>query len=86
MPPESAVTTAATLVIASGNAGKLREFTQLLAGLDRQIEAMPEELEVEETGSTFAEMDKELKGRLGHRGRALELLLPQLAAQLPCNP
>ena len=41
---------------------------------------------IPEAQLSFAEMDKELKGRLGHRGRALELLLPQLAAQLPCNP
>ena len=36
---------------------------------------------VPEAGLTFAEMDKDLKGHLGHRGRALELLLPQLASQ-----
>jgi XTP/dITP diphosphohydrolase len=43
------------LVIASGNAGKLREFSQLLAELPLRIEPMPADLEVEETGSTFAE-------------------------------
>jgi XTP/dITP diphosphohydrolase len=43
------------LVIASGNAGKVREFANLLADLDLEIRPMPEELEVEETGSTFAE-------------------------------
>jgi XTP/dITP diphosphohydrolase len=44
-----------TLVIASGNQGKIREFAQLLAPLGLQIEAMPEGLEIEETGATFAE-------------------------------
>ncbi|MDP4881028.1 MAG: non-canonical purine NTP pyrophosphatase, partial [Cyanobium sp. MAG_137] len=43
------------LVIASGNAGKVREFQHLLAGLKLTIEPQPDGLEVEETGSTFAE-------------------------------
>ena len=43
------------LVIASGNAGKVREFQHLLAELNLAIEAQPDGLEVEETGSTFAE-------------------------------
>lgn len=43
------------LVIASGNAGKVREFRQLLAGLGLEVEPQPEGLEVEETGATFAE-------------------------------
>jgi len=43
------------LVIASGNAGKVREFQHLLAGLNLAIEPQPDGLEVEETGSTFAE-------------------------------
>ncbi|KMM17142.1 RdgB/HAM1 family non-canonical purine NTP pyrophosphatase [Synechococcus sp. GFB01] len=43
------------LVIASGNAGKVREFAQLLSGLGVEIRAQPEGLEVEETGSSFAE-------------------------------
>ncbi len=42
------------LVIASGNAGKVREFAHLLAGLDLKIRPQPEGLEVEETGATFA--------------------------------
>ncbi|MFN7229877.1 MAG: RdgB/HAM1 family non-canonical purine NTP pyrophosphatase [Synechococcaceae cyanobacterium] len=42
------------LVIASGNAGKVREFTALLAGLPLLVRAQPEGLEVEETGATFA--------------------------------
>ncbi|MEY4297985.1 MAG: RdgB/HAM1 family non-canonical purine pyrophosphatase [Cyanobacteriota bacterium] len=43
------------LVIASGNAGKVREFSALLAGLNLETRPQPEGLEVEETGSTFAE-------------------------------
>jgi XTP/dITP diphosphohydrolase len=43
-----------TLVIASGNAGKIREFASLLAGLNLEIQPQPEGLEVEETGDTFA--------------------------------
>ncbi|MFU8886087.1 MAG: RdgB/HAM1 family non-canonical purine NTP pyrophosphatase [Cyanobacteriota bacterium] len=44
-----------TLVIASGNAGKVREFGHLLADLGLEIRPQPEGLEVEETGDTFAE-------------------------------
>ena len=44
-----------TLVIASGNAGKVREFGVLLAELGLETRPQPEGLEVEETGSTFAE-------------------------------
>jgi len=44
-----------SLVIASGNAGKIREFAALLAELPLEIRPQPEGLEVEETGSTFAE-------------------------------
>jgi XTP/dITP diphosphohydrolase len=43
------------LVIASGNAGKIREFAALLADLPLEIRAQPEGLEVEETGASFAE-------------------------------
>ncbi|MCP9881794.1 RdgB/HAM1 family non-canonical purine NTP pyrophosphatase [Cyanobium sp. Alchichica 3B3-8F6] len=43
------------LVIASGNAGKVREFGHLLAGLGLEIQPQPDGLEVEETGATFAE-------------------------------
>jgi len=42
------------LVIASGNAGKVREFAHLLADLGLEIHTQPEGLEVEETGDTFA--------------------------------
>ena len=44
-----------TLVLASGNAGKVREFARLLADLGLEISPMPPDLEVEETGATFAE-------------------------------
>ncbi len=43
------------LVIASGNAGKIREFAALLADLPLEIRSQPQGLEVEETGSSFAE-------------------------------
>jgi XTP/dITP diphosphohydrolase len=42
------------LVIASGNAGKVREFGHLLAELQLEIRPQPEGLEVEETGASFA--------------------------------
>ena len=42
------------LVIASGNAGKLREFAALLADFPLVVRPQPEGLEVEETGATFA--------------------------------
>jgi XTP/dITP diphosphohydrolase len=41
--------------MASGNAGKIREFAALLADLPVELRAQPEGLEVEETGATFAE-------------------------------
>ncbi|MCP9927400.1 RdgB/HAM1 family non-canonical purine NTP pyrophosphatase [Cyanobium sp. CH-040] len=43
-----------TLVIASGNPGKVREFGALLADLGLRVQPQPEGLEVEETGTTFA--------------------------------
>ncbi|MCP9849607.1 RdgB/HAM1 family non-canonical purine NTP pyrophosphatase [Cyanobium sp. Morenito 9A2] len=42
------------LIIASGNAGKLREFTALLADLELEVRPQPAGLEVEETGTSFA--------------------------------
>ena len=42
------------LVIASGNAGKVREFRNLLAHLPLELQSEPEGLKVEETGTTFA--------------------------------
>jgi XTP/dITP diphosphohydrolase len=47
--------TATPLVIASGNAGKVKEFAALLAELPMAVRPQPEGLEVEETGATFAE-------------------------------
>ena len=46
---------ARTLVIASGNAGKIREFAGLLEHLPLTVKPQPEGMEVEETGLTFAE-------------------------------
>ena len=71
-----------TLVIASGNAGKVREFGRLLADLGLETQPQPEGLEVEETGTTFAEMPHSQKAELGHRGRAFGALKPQLRAAL----
>ena len=51
MPPSSP----SKLVIASGNAGKVREFSALLADLGLEIRPQPVGLEVDETGATFAE-------------------------------
>ena len=42
------------LVIASGNAGKVREFAALLADLPLEVRPQPLDLEVQETGTTFA--------------------------------
>ena len=41
------------LVIASGNAGKLREYRDLLAGAG--VELIASDTEVEEVGETYAE-------------------------------
>ena len=41
------------LVIASGNAGKIREFSNLLQQMPLQVDPQPEGIEVEETGITF---------------------------------
>ena len=43
-----------TLVIASGNAGKILEFQGLLQHLPLDVQPQPESMDVEETGSTFA--------------------------------
>ena len=42
------------LVIATGNPGKLREFSALLTDQNLQVDAMPTGLDIEETGTTFA--------------------------------
>ncbi|MFN5925125.1 MAG: non-canonical purine NTP pyrophosphatase, partial [Pseudanabaena sp.] len=41
------------LVIASGNAGKIKEFRAYLADLGVTLIAKPDSIEVEETGTTF---------------------------------
>ena len=43
-----------TLVIASANAGKIREFQGLLQALPVSVRTQPEGMELEETGTTFA--------------------------------
>lgn len=43
------------LVVATGNPGKLQEMQAYLTGLDWQLQLKPDELEIEETGATFAE-------------------------------
>ncbi|MEI6427852.1 MAG: RdgB/HAM1 family non-canonical purine NTP pyrophosphatase [Pseudanabaena sp. ELA607] len=41
------------LMIASGNAGKIAEFQEYLADLGVQLLAKPQELDIDETGTTF---------------------------------
>ncbi|MGV0026614.1 RdgB/HAM1 family non-canonical purine NTP pyrophosphatase [Phormidesmis priestleyi] len=43
------------LVVATGNPGKLREMQAYLVGLDWELMLKPDELDIEETGVTFAE-------------------------------
>jgi XTP/dITP diphosphohydrolase len=43
------------LVVATSNPGKLREMQEYLAGLNWELQLKPEELEIEETGTTFIE-------------------------------
>lgn len=43
------------LVVATGNPGKLREMQAYLADLGWELQLKPDELEIEETGDTFAE-------------------------------
>jgi len=42
-----------TLIVASGNPGKLREMQEYLTGLDWDLQLKPKALEIEETGETF---------------------------------
>jgi XTP/dITP diphosphohydrolase len=42
------------LVVATGNPGKLKEMQAYLAALDWELTLKPEELDIEETGDTFA--------------------------------
>jgi XTP/dITP diphosphohydrolase len=43
------------LIVATQNPGKVREMQAYLRGLDWQLAPMPSSLEIEETGTTFAE-------------------------------
>ncbi len=43
------------LVVATGNPGKIKEIQPYLSGLAWELQLKPAELEVEETGTTFAE-------------------------------
>ena len=43
------------LVVATGNPGKLREIQPYLEGLNWELKLKPEELDIDETGMTFAE-------------------------------
>ncbi|MEB3280666.1 MAG: RdgB/HAM1 family non-canonical purine NTP pyrophosphatase [Lyngbya sp.] len=44
-----------TLVVATGNPGKLEEMKAYLSELDVELQLKPDEIEVEETGETFIE-------------------------------
>jgi XTP/dITP diphosphohydrolase len=44
-----------TLVVATGNPGKLREIQPYLEGLNWELKLKPQELDIDETGMTFAE-------------------------------
>lgn len=41
------------LVVATGNPGKLKEMQEYLTGLPWELELKPEEIDIEETGTTF---------------------------------
>ena len=43
------------LVVATGNPGKLQEMEEYLSGLNWILTLKPQELEIEETGTTFKE-------------------------------
>ncbi|MBR8831630.1 MAG: RdgB/HAM1 family non-canonical purine NTP pyrophosphatase [Chlorogloea purpurea SAG 13.99] len=43
------------LIVATSNPGKLKEMGAYLTGLDWQLQLKPEEIEIEETGATFAQ-------------------------------
>ncbi len=43
------------LIVATGNPGKLQEMQAYLTLLDWELQIKPDELEIEETGATFAE-------------------------------
>jgi XTP/dITP diphosphohydrolase len=54
MNPKSEIQNPKLLVVATGNPGKLKEMQAYLSDLDWQLTLKPEDLEVEETGDTFA--------------------------------
>ncbi len=42
------------LIVATSNPGKIREMQEYLTGLDWELQLKPPEIEIEETGTTFA--------------------------------
>jgi XTP/dITP diphosphohydrolase len=52
--PKSKIQNPKLLVVATGNSGKLREMQAYLADLDWELTLKPAQLEIEETGDTFA--------------------------------
>src|SRR5439155_999778 len=76
-PPEAchrrSVTDRRKIVIATGNAGKLREYRELLA--ETGLELVAFDSEVEEVGETFGEMAPEEKRLYSHRANAVRALL-----------
>ncbi|OWY67046.1 non-canonical purine NTP pyrophosphatase, RdgB/HAM1 family [cyanobacterium TDX16] len=53
MNPKSKIQNLKSLVVATGNPGKLKEMQAYLTDLDWELTLKPPELEVEETGDTF---------------------------------
>ena len=43
------------LILATSNAGKLAEIGEYLTDIDLELQLKPDDLEIEETGATFAE-------------------------------
>ena len=74
-----------TIVLASSNAGKLRELNQMLAGLD--IEALPQSRfgvpEVEETGASFVE-NALIKARHAARYAKLPAIADDSGIEVDC--
>jgi len=53
MHPKSKIQNLKSLVVATGNPGKLKEMQAYLTDLDWELTLKPQDLEVEETGDTF---------------------------------
>lgn len=53
MNPKSKIQNLKSLVVATGNPGKLKEMQAYLTDLDWELTLKPQDLEVEETGDTF---------------------------------